>query len=363
MCTLLACLALSFTQQIKHEPTAIAPVAPLAKAGALVPQQDGLPPLANENLEHPVLDHLVSLHTELSVFMWGDSTMREQFKLLRALLGGPSYDRQTDAGRWHPNVALPAELMHGNNGASAMWCPSVDAFSHKAASGNATISILGAFCTLRATSVAMVPALLDALQQMPYNLTLPADSLMYIGGAGLHLLHIETLHMREWTEMKPLEAAFEENTKYGLTELQERYPAARLAYFNTHSLCNELILSMSCAAHANCNAQFGAGVMQRAVACDSHDWKTCFSGVDVQPEERESFRETLYSHHGAALMAARERALLKDPSLKWALVDGHSITNDASCDQTEDGIHYNLPTMMKMIEEALTLLRRKESEW
>ena len=359
MCTLVACLALSFTQQIKHEPTAIAPVAPLAKAGALVPQQDGLPPLANENLEHPVLDHLVSLHTELSVFMWGDSTMREQFKLLRALLGGPSYDRQTDAGRWHPNVALPAELMHGNNGASAMWCPSVDVFSHKAASGNATISILGAFCALGATSVAMVPALLDALQQMPYNLTLPADSLMYIGGAGLHFLHIETLNMRNWTEMKPLEAAFEENTKYGLTELQERYPAARLAYFNTHSLCNELMLLLGCSGHANCNAQFGPGVMQRADACDSHDWKACFSGVDVQPEERESFCETLYSHHGSSVMAARERALLKDPSLKWALVDGHSITKDASCDLTEDGVHYNQPTMMKMIEEALTLLRKK----
>ena len=37
------------------------------------------------------------------------------------------------------------------------------------------------------------------------------------------------------------------------------------------------------------------------------------------PEERDSYRETLFSHLGSNVMADRERAVLKDPSLKWEI--------------------------------------------
>ena len=60
-------------------------------------------------------------------------------------------------------------------------------------------------------------------------------------------------------------------------------------------------------------------------------------------------------------MAKREGAVLKGTSFKWKLVDGHKISGDAGRDQTADGVHYSEPTMMKEIEEALTVLRRDRS--
>ena len=103
-----------FAVPIQCKPTASAPwfLYPPVKARALVPQQApeqaptrfDVPAYdqerANQNhkataqlipldLEHPVLDpHFASLHAELNVFMWGDSSIVHQFFLLRGLTGG-----------------------------------------------------------------------------------------------------------------------------------------------------------------------------------------------------------------------------------------------------------------------------------
>ena len=357
-----------FAVPIQCKPTASAPwfLYPPVKARALVPQQApeqaptrfDVPAYdqerANQNhkataqlipldLEHPVLDHFASLHAELNVFMWGDSSIVHQFFLLRGLTGGlPSLTPPL----YRIAVSSPFTVP------SAALCPTVDVHVHKAAYGNATISVTAAVCTTGLVTVAMAPAVLEELQQK-HGLSLPVNSLLYIGGAGLHHMHIDDFRnadcARDWAALKPLEDGFEDNLMYGLTELQKRYPDAKLAYFNTHSVCtSNLWLPFP--------AQAGARV--RASACESRDWKACFLGVDVPPEERDSYRETLFSHLGSNVMADRERAVLKDPSLKWKLVDGHKITKDASCEQSEDGIHYLEPTMMKMIEEALSVLRK-----
>ena len=341
-------------------------VPPPSKGRALVPQaqQEAPPPIIDAHdpmyektwaypavdlvgLEHPVLDHFASLHTELNIFMWGDSTVEAQFSLLCELTVGapcstPAFQQVA--------VSMPQEKLRAN----AALCDAVEVFIHNGTIGNATISLTAAVCRQGVASVAMVPNLLETLQQEPYKVTLPADSLLYIGGAALHHLHNEDLSkvasqnrcncVRDWLTMKPLVEAYEENMKYGLTELQKRFPEAKLAYFNAHSLCNGLFTFF--------------GNTRRANACESHDWKACFSGVDVPAEERDSFCGSLMSHHGSDVMAARERAVLSDPSLKWTLVDGHQITKDASCDQTGDGVHYSKETVMKEIEDALTVLRR-----
>ena len=343
-------------------------VAPPAKGRALVPQaqQEALPPIIDAHnprykqtwgdtpimnlvgLEHPVLDHFASLHTELNIFMWGDSTMKRQFYLLRGLTGGLSTET---APSFQIAVSMPDEKL----GANAAVCPDVSVSIHKATFGNATISLTLAVCETGATSIAEVPALLEVLQQKPYELTLPAGSLLYIGGAGLHHLHDDDRTDAElrgpalprgWLTMKPLLEAFEDNTKFGLAKLQEQYPKAKLGYFNTHTIAEEKFFMPSTGARA------------RAVACASRDSEVCFSGVNVSPEERDSFRDTLLSRHGTDVMAKRERAVLKDPSLKWTVVDGHKISRDAGSTQTPDGVHYFEPTMMQEIEAALTVLRR-----
>ena len=349
-------IASLFAVPIQCEQTASAPWLPLVKARSLVPHQAptrfddqesayqnhrATAQLVPLDLEHPVLDHFASLHAELNIFMWGDSSIVHQFFLLRGLTGGL------------PSMTPPLYSIAVSSPApSAALCPTVEVHVHKAAYGNATISVTAAVCTTGLVTVAMAPAVLEELQQK-HGLSLPVDSLLYIGGAGLHHMHIDDFRntdcARDWAALRPLEDRFEENLKYGLTELQKRYPDAKLAYFNTHSVCtSNLWLPFP--------AQAGARV--RASVCESRDWKACFLDVDVPPEERDSYRETLFSHLGSNVLADRERAVLKDPSLKWKLVDGHKITKDASCDQSEDGIHYLEPTMMKMIEEALSVLRK-----
>jgi hypothetical protein len=84
--------------------------------------------------------------------------------------------------------------------------------------------------------------------------------------------------------------------------------------------------------------------------------KKCFSDVDVPSSEHDWYRETLFSHYGSGVIAMREQAVLDDPALEWTLVHGRKISKEASCNQTEDGMHYLEPTMMKMIEEALAVL-------
>jgi len=308
------------------------------------------------HLTHPVVDQLASTRQKLDVFMWGDSTMLLQYRLLvNVLTGGRDYACVIDCGICcgtlvHDGTLVPVSMPVGGDRESVIWCSEVEVFTNTGVYRNATYTVTAATCTQNAASVAMVPALLKDLQQNHGYSAPSSDSLLYIGGAGLHHLHDDDLSKvatenaclcrRDWELMKPLEATFEDDVKYGLSKLQELYPEAKLAYFNTHSLCNQA---------------------PRAVACDSHDWKGCFSGVDVQPEERDSFCEALYSPHGSAVMAARERALLKESSLKWALVDGHRITKDASCDQTPDGTHYSMPVTMVEIEAAFTVFQRKRT--
>ena len=90
------------------------------------------------------------------------------------------------------------------------------------------------------------------------------------------------------------------------------------------------------------------------MACDGHDWEACFSGVSVPTEERELFLQTIFSGYGSDSLAEREGAVLNDPSLNWKLVDGNMITQRASCDGTDDGTHYDTPTIMTELREALS---------
>ena len=351
---MLSSLAALSVVPIQDEHTAIAPDVPPVKARSLVPQQEAQPPTlwdvpffdeerayykastGDLDLEHPVLDHLVSLHTHLNIFMWGDSTIAHQFFLLRGLTGGVPSETPP---LYNATVPWPAQ----NN----TVCPEVNVHVHKTIYGNASIHLTAAVCKTGAISVAMAPGVLQELHEQ-HGLSLPQNyglSLLYIGGSGLHHLHLEDGldHERDqdWESKKPLEEAFEENLKYGLAKLQARYPDAGLAYLNTHSICNEKLWDLHSV---------------RAVACDSNDLKECFSEVDVPSEEHDWYRETLFSHHGSGVIAQREIAVLEDPSLKWTLVNSRKITKDASCNQTEDGMHYLEPTMMKEIEAALAVL-------
>ena len=353
---MLASLAALSVVPIQYEHTAIAPDVPPVKARPLVPQQEAMPPTlwdvqgyekerayykATEHLdlEHPVLDHLVSLHTHLNIFMWGDSTIAHQFFLLRGLTGGLPSETEPLY-----NITVPWPVQNDT------VCPLVDVHVHETIYGNASIHVTAAVCKTGVVDVAMAPAVLEELHE-EHGLSLPQDyglSLLYIGGSGLHHLHLDDgmEHERDqdWESKKPLEVAFEENLKYGLAKLQKRYPDAGLAYLNTHSICNVKLWDL----HSI-----------RAVACDGDDMEECFDGdfLDVPKEERDWYRETLFSHHGSGVIAQREITVLEeDPSLKWTLVNARKITKAASCNQTEDGMHYLEPTMMKMIEEALAVL-------
>jgi len=328
---------------VQHEHTAIAPGVP--KGRPLVPEQDARAPFIDDerayyqastdlDLEHPVLDHLVSLDTHLNIFMWGDSTIAHQFFLLRGLTGGKASETPP---LYNMSVPWPAQ--------NGTVCPEVNVHVHETIYGNASIHVTAAVCKTGIINVAMAPAVLEALHE-EHGLSLPqkhGQTLLYVGGSGLHHLHLDDgmEHERDqdWDSKKPLNLAFEENLKYGLAKLQERYPDAGLAYLNTHTICNSKLWDST-----------------RAVACDSDDLKECFSDVDVPSEERDWFQETVFSGGGTGVIAEREIAMLDDASLKWTLVHGHEITEDASCSQTEDGMHYLEPTMMKMIEEALAVL-------
>merc|ERR1712194_962189 len=190
-------------------------------------------------------------------------------------------------------------------------------------------------------NVAMAPDVLEALHEEH------GQTLLYVGGSGLHHLHLDDgmEHERDqdWESKKPLNQAFEENLKEGLAKLQKRYPDAGLAYLNTHSICNSKLWDST-----------------RAAACDSDDLKECFSDVDIPSKERDWFQETVFSQHGSGVIAEREIATLDDASLKWTLVHGHEITEEASCSQTADGMHYLEPTMMMKREKAQHKMRKVE---
>merc|ERR1711935_582891 len=162
---------------------------------------------------------------------------------------------------------------------------------------------------------------------------------------------------QDWESKKPLNQAFEENLKEGLAKLQKRYPDAGLAYLNTHSICNSKLWDST-----------------RAAACDSDDLKECFSDVDIPSKERDWFQETVFSQHGSGVIAEREIATLDDASLKWTLVHGHEITEEAlavlgegsavssiRADNTDDG-HHPLKKMQKMKREKAQHKMRKVEE-
>ena len=360
---MLASLAALSVVPIHNEHTTVAPDVPPVKARPLVPEQEAQPPTLWDapffdeerayykdykaaldlDLEHPVLDHLVSLDTHLNIFMWGDSTIAHQFFLLRALTGGEKSETEPLY-----NVSVPWPAQNGT------VCPEVNVHEHHTIYGKASIHLTAAVCKTGLISVAMAPAVLEELHE-EHGLNLPQNhglSLLYIGGSGLHHLHLEDglehEHDQDWRSKKPLEESFEENLKYGLATLQKRYPGAGLAYLQTVAICNSKLWDLHSIRATACDSC--------AVACDSGDMKTCFSDVDVPSRERDWYRETLFSHYGSGVIANREQAVLDDPGLEWTLVHGRKISKEASCNQTEDGMHYLEPTMMKMIEEALAVL-------
>ena len=318
-----------------------------------------------EPLAHPTLDYFASLDTRINIFMWGDSTMYEQFGLLCRLTGGthacgtgvPSVDARS-------RVQIPVPPVpdtHGGHsmtsGPRATTAASVTVYRHTGQAGHAVVSVTAAIQTHSALSARFA---YDVLHQLVDADTDVSDGswLLYIGGAGLHHLHHETITsdakknrcgcVRDWAAMRTLsDASFEMNLAYGLTKLASNYRGAALAYFNTHKICDEKFRTKE--------------QREQAKACYRGDLAACYAGADVAVAERETFMDTMYDGRGTDAIARRERALLTEPgaiSRDWTLVDGHRITERASCVATADGVHYNEETMMAEIEAALTVLRQ-----
>jgi hypothetical protein len=289
--------------------------------------------------------------------MWGDSTMDQQSKALYAILGGTQW-RVLERAIWnepvkHDNVQLmngTADQMDAAFWSSTM-CSEMTIRKVVSTWKTGTIRLVSATCQDQIASVTMMPAVMEVLRlkHVITHQTLNADhSLFIVGGSGLQHLHRLDSCSRDWEHVKVVsDASFEKNLKYGLAKIQEIYPEAKLGYLNTHHICN-----------SKCVWRTG-DEGNRARACDGgdvhHNLSMCFSGLNVPTEERKQFMETLHSGYGSDRLAAREAAVLSDPDLSWKLVDANSITKRASCDRTDDGTHYDIPTVMDELLKALRL--------
>ena len=100
---------------------------------------------------------------------------------------------------------------------------------------------------------------------------------------------------RGWLVMKPLlSRCWKLLRRICLAMLQEYYPQANLAYFNTHTLAEDAL--------AVATDRYPPGAHARAVACVSRDSEACFSGVDVQVHLRNATRSEIRCSHATALM-------------------------------------------------------------
>ena len=96
-------------------------------------------------------------------------------------------------------------------------------------------------CTHGLLQLAAAPAILGALQAAPYRFVeLGELSLAYVGMPGLH--HLHTQLDRSYGQMRPYVGfdLFEQRMRDSLAGLLAAVPkAARVAYFNTQSVCDE----------------------------------------------------------------------------------------------------------------------------
>ena len=209
------------------------------------------------------------------------------------------------------------------------------------------MSFVSVVCTRSLLQVSSALAVIQTLRNAPYLYTeLENPTLVYLGGAGLHHLHDE--EHRSYGEMRPYVAAdlFEERLLSALKLLQDVVPpATKMAYFNTHAVCDE---------------KLPVGIQARARACASGDEQGCFGCDDgardhcasIEKYQRIGFNATLLSAHGARSLAQREAAVLNDGTLRpIRMVDGHAITTE-KCDATTDGRHY---TAVEAIEANAAL--------
>merc|ERR1740117_756453 len=209
------------------------------------------------------------------------------------------------------------------------------------------ISFISVVCTRSLLQISSALAVIPALRSAPHLYTeLESPALVYLGGAGLHHLHDE--ETRSYGQLRPYIAAdlFEERLRSALKLLQDFVPpATKMAYFNTHAVCDEKLPS---------------GIQARATACAAGDERGCFGCDDGAHEhcapidnyQRAGFNATLLSAHGAQSLAQREATVLNDGTLRpIRMVDGHAITTE-KCDATTDGRHY---TAVEAIEANAAL--------
>lgn len=293
--------------------------------------------------------------TEVSIYCQGDSTMLQQVTRLVQVLRfasdpGTFEYRATWAGSLERldlakrNAALfVPESAAAPRGGQLCSMPSVGRARGTVQGLNVTL--VAAICTTSLLTVTAAPTIIQALREPPYafsELATAPNSLIYIGGAGLHYLHDEST--RWFDELKSMLAfgAFEDRLQTGLKALVEMLPReAKVAYYSTNEICDEKILQDD--------------IRARAYACAAGDASGCFECACPAAVERchefcqvpdtgsrMLFNTTMMSNFGSHTLANREWSILHgDAALRGRvlMVDARELT-EGKCDFTEDGRHY-----------------------
>ena len=281
----------------------------------------------------------------VTIYCQGDSTMLRQVawfsRMLQQEAEAGTYARQAtwDGSAQALDLAkiVPGDFPPGSRASvdGGHFCDRPSMLRTRGSMQGYNISFISVVCTRSLLQISSAMAAIRVLRAAPYAYTeLESPSLVYLGGAGLHHLHDE--ETRSYGQLRPYIAAdlFEERLRSALKLLQDFVPpATKMAYFNTHAVCDEKLPS---------------GIQARATACAGGDEQGCFGCVDGPNEQcapidnyqRIGFNATLLSAHGAQSLAQREATVLNDATLRpIRLVDGHAITT-GKCDATTDGRHY-----------------------
>lgn len=290
----------------------------------------------------------------VSIYCQGDSTMLRQVAWLSRMIqenaGAGTFDR---SATWHGDIEpldlkklAPDEFPAGStySVAGGLLCDRPSVLRTRGRIQGFNVSVVAALCTRSMLPVSLASDIIQALVGPRYGFSeLQSPSLVYVGGAGLHHLHEES--MRSYGELRPFIAAdvFEDRLRSALRKLMAYVPVGtKVAYFNTHAVCDEKLTPPYLRDHAracangNVEGCFGCGCNQPG--CDR-------SGAHCAPIEqwqRQGFNATLMSAFGARSLAQRESNVLRsDYALRQIrLVDGHSMAQ-GKCDMTADGRHYS----------------------
>jgi len=286
----------------------------------------------------------------LSILLFGDSTCALQGVALNRLLHTVgTVDKEVDLRRRsNTNTLYLQTLPSWNTSAFAGACDSVSIRSQSGWVGETKLVITPIFRKQCLLDMAMYGDILRAALAPPYDI--PEPNLVLLGTAGLH--HLARLDDRGIEALSWPLVHYEDRLRFSMTGLQEASsPEAELKLFSTHTICDSKI--------------FVPAVRARALACARADPDGCVGAGDPAIETEwalvtdvDDFNASLFSEWGSDNLAQRERAVLAERafSSRWALVDGHAITNDR-CADTKDGDHYSAAVS----DELAELLKAKDS--